>query len=139
MSRDDPVHHKCGAGAVIAPLPPLAHLECANLKCSIVFCICERLIAPVAPSKAAEEADLSGQFLLEIQPETVFVAALAASSNDIRNSMGHLRITVGLFVIPHVGGIQVCQQTDDSGTAHEKISARLHFEILRTRTRHICI
>ena len=50
---------------------------------AVDFGVGERFVAAVAPAEAAEDADLRSDFLLEVQAEAIFVAALAARGDDI--------------------------------------------------------
>src|SRR4029077_20938128 len=130
MSRDNPIYDKRRASPIVAPLPALPRFESPNLEGSIHFRICERFVAPVAPAEPPEHSDLPRKLLLEIQSESVFVAALLASSNNIRRRVSEFSNAICLFIVSHVRMIEINQQTHHASAMHEKISARLRFKIL---------
>src|SRR5579862_6633872 len=81
---DDSVGDEDGSDSVIAPLPAIAFRKSAKLNGAVHFGVFVGFVAAIAPSEAAENANLRRDFLLEIQAEAVTVAPFAASADDIR-------------------------------------------------------
>src|SRR5271156_2631718 len=138
MSRHDLVgdeHHACAI--VLAP-PLVSFAEEPGLHRVIHFRVCERLIAAVTPSHAPENAQVRRKLLLEIKFKAVFFAALPASGDNIRDrTLPVQKDLVGLFVIPHIGDIQVAEETHRAGAMQQPIARRIEFQIFAARSRDI--
>ena len=89
--------------------------KAAELERAIDFGIGERLVAAVAPAEAPENANIRRDFLLEVQAEAVFVAALAARRDDVRRGRFAVEIIVdGLAVVAHIGVVEIAEQADSA-------------------------
>src|ERR1019366_5600231 len=67
MRGHNPVGDECHSGALVAPVPRIAHRKTPKLERSIVFGVGERLVAPIAPSESPEHAHLRRDLLFEVQ------------------------------------------------------------------------
>src|SRR5579862_1201409 len=140
MGFDNPVSDEDSSYAIIAPLPAIAFRKSAKLNGAVDFCVFVGFVAAIAPSKAAENANLRCDLLFKIEAETVTVAALAASGNDIRNGrLAILEIANRLLVISHVGLIEITEEANDAVAMENAIAARFEFEIFGARTSDVCV
>ena len=76
---------------------------------------CEALRFSVVPPEPRKSADILGQFLLQIHPESVFECAVAAGVCNIRGSTAHLGLADGLGIGARIGAILVVQRANDAG------------------------
>ena len=130
MGFDDAVGDEGDSHAIVAPLPSITLGKSAKLEGAIHFGVFVGFVAAIAPAEAAENANLRRDLLLEVEAEAVTVAAFAASGDNIRNGgRSILEIANGLFVISHVGLIQIAKEADDAVAMKDAIAARFEFEI----------
>src|ERR1700751_561659 len=140
MGFDDAIGYEDSSHAIVAALPAIAFRKSAELDGAIDFRVFIGLVAAIAPAEAAENANLRRDFLLEIKAEAVAMATFAASGDDIRNGrLAVLEIANGLFVISHVGLIQIAEEADDAVAMEDAIAARFEFKICGAGAGDVCV
>src|ERR1700683_4972877 len=81
---------------------------------------------------------MRSKFLFEIETKTIFVAALLARENNVRDrSFTIFEIPDGFLVTAHVRVIQIAKQTHCSRAVMYEAAAKFEFEIFGARPREV--
>src|SRR5215813_14851456 len=138
MGPRNSVAHESQTELVPGSVPRLSAPVAAQLYGLVDFSVSKAFVLTFVPTYPAKHAHVVGKFVREIESETVFDAALPASSHNIRLCRGPVDKGFDcLAIAPHVGVVHIAEKQEDGLAVFHDQRPQLQLYVLRTRSSEI--